>query len=132
MADLLDTRLYGLIGEEGFARLVESFYRRVEQDDVIGPMYRRSLEESGESMADAAGRLREFLVQRFGGPTRYSQARGHPRLRMRHAPFQIDQVAAGRWVTLMDAALEESEIRGEPAALLRRFFAEAAEFLINS
>ena len=132
MADLLDTRLYGIIGEEGFARLVEAFYRRVAHDDLIGPMYQRSLEASGESMADAAGRLREFLVQRFGGPSRYSEARGHPRLRMRHAGFEIDQVAASRWVTHMDAALDEAGIEGEAASLLRRFVADAATFLINS
>lgn len=132
MADLLDTRVYGLIGEEGFARLVAAFYRRVERDDLIGPMYRLSLEANGETMADAAERLREFLVQRFGGPSRYSQARGHPRLRMRHAAFPIDGAAAARWVSLMDASLDEAGIEGEPAGLLRAFFADAAAFLINS
>lgn len=131
MTDLLDTRVYEILGEEGFARLVDAFYRRVEQDELVGPMYRSSLEPSGETLADAAGRLREFLVQRFGGPARYSEARGHPRLRMRHAEFAIDQVAASRWVALMDDALDEVGIDGEPATLLRQFFAEVARFLIN-
>lgn len=132
MQDLLDTRVYGLIGEDGFVRLVDAFYRRVEQDDLLGPMYRASLENSGETMADAAGRLREFLIQRFGGPARYSAARGHPRLRMRHAGFQIDQVAAQRWVALMESSLLEAGIEGEAATLMRSFFADAAAFLVNS
>lgn len=132
MQDLLDTRVYGLIGEEGFARLVDAFYRRVEQDDLLGPMYRESLKGSGETMEDAAGRLRDFLVQRFGGPARYSEARGHPRLRMRHAGFAIDQVAAQRWVALMESSLQEAGIQGEASALLRSFFGDAAAFLVNS
>ena len=83
-------------------------------------------------MEDAAGRLRDFLVQRFGGPARYSEARGHPRLRMRHAGFAIDQVAAQRWVALMESSLQEAGIQGEASALLRSFFGDAAAFLVNS
>lgn len=132
MHDLLDTHLYEALGEAGFARLVGAFYRRVAKDDLLGPMYEESLRASGDSMQDAEGRLRDFLVQRFGGPGRYSEARGHPRLRMRHAEFPIDQVIATRWVTLMDGAIDEAEITGEPASLLRRFFADAALFLVNS
>ncbi len=132
MPDLLDTRLYGQIGEDGFKRLVDAFYRRVTQDDLLGPMYRQSLEASGESMSDAAARLRDFLIQRFGGPARYSEVRGHPRLRMRHAGFPIDQVVADRWVTLMQGALDEVNLGPEASVTLRKFFAEAAEFLLNS
>ena len=73
--DLLDTQLYGLIGEDGFRRLVAAFYRRVPGDDILGPMYPES------DMAGAEERLRGFLIQRFGGPDDYSQRRGHPRLR---------------------------------------------------
>ena len=85
MADLLDTHVYSVIGEEGFRRLVAAFYRRVATDDILSPMYPK------KDMAGAEERLRGFLIQRFGGPDHYSQRRGHPRLRMRHAPFKITQ-----------------------------------------
>src|SRR3954465_8318775 len=82
-----EDQIYATIGFEGFERLVGGFYRRVRQDDVLSPPY-----PPGELDA-AEQRLREFLIQRFGGPTHYSQARGHPRLRMRHAPFKVDLAA---------------------------------------
>src|SRR5437868_1161722 len=97
--DLLDTHVYARIGEEGFTRLVAGFYRRVAGDEILSAMYPK------EDLAGAERRLREFLIQRFGGPQTYSQQRGHPRLRMRHAPFAIDQRARDRWVSLMEAAL---------------------------
>ena len=123
--DLLDTDVYTLIGEDGFQRLVAAFYRRVPQDDVLGPMYPRN------DFPGAEQRLREFLVQRFGGPDRYSQRRGHPRLRMRHAPFHIDQRARDRWIELMEAALAETNLPEAATVPLRRFFHDAATFMIN-
>src|SRR5688500_7336511 len=101
LVDLLDTQVFPLIGEEGFARLVSAFYRRVPTDDVLAPMYPR------QDLAAAEQRLRDFLIQRFGGPEHYSQKRGHPRLRMRHFPFKIDRAARDRWITLMEQALDE-------------------------
>ncbi len=130
--DLLDTSLYTTLGEEGFARLVRAFYARVETDDILGPMYRESTARTGETMADAELRLRDFLIQRFGGPHRYSAARGHPRLRARHMPFVIDQAAADRWVALMDAAIEEAQIPAVAAGMLRPFFRQVADFMINA
>lgn len=130
--DLLDTSLYRVLGEEGFARLVRAFYARVETDDILGPMYRESTARTGETMTDAEARLREFLIQRFGGPQRYSAARGHPRLRARHMPFVIDQAGADRWVSLMDAAMAEAEIPAEAAATMRPFFRQVADFMINA
>jgi hemoglobin len=123
--DLLDTHVYGLIGDEGFTRLVAAFYRRVPADDVLGPMY------EGRDLADAEWRLREFLVGRFGGPGRYVEKRGHPRLRMRHVPFAITRAARDRWVSLMSAALDEVRLPPEAEAPLRRFFEDAATFMIN-
>src|SRR5687767_5262113 len=79
--------VYGRIGEEGFARLVAAFYGRIPDDDVLGPMYPK------DDPAGARERLTLFLIQRFGGPGTYSQRRGHPRLRMRHAPFEVDRRA---------------------------------------
>ncbi|MBX3356862.1 MAG: globin [Phycisphaeraceae bacterium] len=126
MTDLLDTRVYAIVGEDGFARLVAAFYRRVALDDLLGPMYPR------HDMAGAELRLREFLIGRFGGPQRYVERRGHPRLRARHAPFHIDQAARDRWVSLMEQAIDESALPPDAAAPLRRFFHEAATFMINA
>lgn len=123
--DLLDTKIYGIIGEEGFTQLVRAFYRRVPQDDILGPLYPK------HDMAGAEARLRSFLVMRFGGPAHYMEQRGHPRLRMRHAGFPVNRRARDRWVSLMNQALEETTLPAEAAAVLRRFFDDAATFLIN-
>lgn len=72
--------VYPVLGEEGFVRLVAAFYRQVPADELLGPMY------PPNELAAAEQRLRDFLVYRFGGPQRYIEERGHPRLRMRHAP----------------------------------------------
>jgi hemoglobin len=125
MVNLLDTQVYGIIGEEGFARLVGGFYRRVASDDILSAMYPK------EDLAGAEMRLREFLIQRFGGPDQYSQRRGHPRLRMRHAPFVIDQRGRDRWVELMESALEEAKLDERVILPLRKFFHESATFMIN-
>src|SRR5437868_15125490 len=102
--DLLDTRVYSIISEEGFTRLIAAFHRRVATDEILRPLYPEP------DLAGAEQRLREFLVQRFGGPMRYSERRGHPRLRMRHAPFTIDQRGRDRWIELMEQALAEAEL----------------------
>lgn len=125
MADLLDTHVYSVIGDEGFRRLVAAFYRRVATDDILGPLY------PPKDMAGAEMRLRAFLIQRFGGPDHYSQQRGHPRLRMRHAGFRIDRAGRDRWVELMEAALVEAELPPEAHPPLRQFFRDAATFMIN-
>jgi len=114
-----------LIGEEGFARLVAAFYRRVPTDDVLAPMYPK------HDLAGAEQRLREFLIQRFGGPDHYSQRRGHPRLRMRHIPFKIDRPARDRWIELMEQSLAEVQLPDAAVAPLRKFFHDAATFMIN-
>ena len=123
--DLLDTQVYGIIGEEGFARLVAAFYRRVPQDDILGALYPKG------DLAGAEERLRLFLIMRFGGPQHYLRQRGHPRLRMRHAPFKVNQQARDRWIMLMEQALQETQLPATPAAMLRRFFHDSATFLIN-
>ncbi len=118
-------QVYARIGEEGFARLVRAFYAQVPGDDILGPMY------PAEDMAGAEARLRDFLVGRFGGPPRYMEQRGHPRLRMRHMPFAIDAAGRNRWVALMDRALVEAEIPEDAAAVLTPFFHHMASFMIN-
>jgi hemoglobin len=117
--------VFAAVGEQGFHRLVSAFYRRVPGDDILGPMYPEG------NLADAEQRLRDFLVGRFGGPQRYIEQRGHPRLRMRHLPFAITADARNRWVQLMDLALDEASLPPEPTAILREFFAEVATMMIN-
>ena len=120
-----DQDVYGLVGEDGFARLVAAFYRRVPQDDILGPMYPK------HDLHGAEQRLKEFLIFRFGGPPRYLEQRGHPRLRMRHAPFVIDQKARDRWMQLMTAALDETQLPAPADAVLREFLGSFATFMMN-
>src|SRR4029434_11249175 len=108
--------IYGQIGEEGFRRLVAAFYKQVPADDILGAMY------PADDLPGAEERLKDFLVGRFGGPPRYIEQRGHPRLRMRHLPFTIDRPARDRWMTLMERALDEARLPAEATALLREFF----------
>jgi hemoglobin len=122
---LTETEVYAAIGEAGFTRLVAAFYRQVPKDDILAPMY------PAEDLEGAEQRLRDFLIYRFGGPPRYIEERGHPRLRMRHMPFAITQAARDRWVRLMDQALEEAVISPEAANVLRGFFGEMATFMMN-
>ena len=122
---MTDDQLFASIGEEGFARLVRAFYAQVPSDPILGPMY------PAPDLAGAEQRLRDFLIGRFGGPPRYIEQRGHPRLRLRHAPFAIDAAARNRWVQLMDRALEEAQLPPDAAALLREFFHGTATFMIN-
>jgi hemoglobin len=117
--------VYPAIGDEGFQRLVRAFYAQVPGDDVLGPMY------PPHDLAGAEQRLRDFLIGRFGGPPRYIEQRGHPRLRMRHAPFAIDAAARNRWVQLMDRALDESRLPEDVTSMLREFFHSTATFMIN-
>jgi len=117
--------VYGAIGEEGFTRLIHAFYAQVPGDPILGPMYPQ------DDLAGAEERLRDFPIGRFGGPQRYIERRGHPRLRMRHMPFAIDEAARNRWVRLMDRALEEARFPDEVTTLLREFFHGVATFMIN-
>lgn len=118
-------QVYDRIGEEGFARLVRAFYAQVPTDDILGPMYPQDDLEGAET------RLRDFLIGRFGGPPRYIEQRGHPRLRMRHAPFPIDRVARDRWLTLMGRAFDEVKLPPPAETLLREFFIGVATMMMN-
>lgn len=121
----MDQDIYARIGEDGFERLVSSFYRQVPGDDILGPMY------PPDDMAGAEQRLRDFLVGRFGGPQRYIEQRGHPRLRARHFPFAIDAAARQRWLDLMDRALYETALPPDVDAQLRDFFDAVATMMVN-
>jgi hemoglobin len=117
--------VYAAIGEDGFERLIAAFYRQIPNDDVLGPMYRRG------DLAGAEQRLRDFVIFRFGGSQRYIEQRGHPRLRMRHAPFDVTPAARDRWMQLMENALAETEMPAEAKRILRAFFESAATAMIN-
>jgi hemoglobin len=123
--NLTEDQIYARIGEQGFERLIRAFFAQVPEDDVLGAMYPK------DDLAGAEVRLRDFLVGRFGGPSRYIEQRGHPRLRMRHMPFHIDRGARDRWVTLMDRALEHASLPADVTAALRAFFHDTATFMIN-
>lgn len=120
-----DYEVYPIIGEEGFRRLIAAFYRQVPTDDILGPMY------PPDDFAGAEERLRDFLVGRFGGPQRYVEQRGHPRLRARHMPFPINSAARDRWLTLMGRALDEAALPPEVTELLRGFFRAVAQTMVN-
>jgi hemoglobin len=120
-----ESDVYAVVGEAGFSSLVRAFYAQVPGDDILGAMYPQG------DLAGAEERLRDFLVFRFGGPARYAERRGHPRLRARHAPFRIDRAARDRWVTLMERALDHAALAPEADALLRAFFRDTAMFLVN-
>lgn len=126
MSEVSEAEVYSIIGEEGFTRLVSAFYRRVPDDPVLGSMYPR------HDFVGAEARLRGFLIQRFGGPDDYSQKRGHPRLRMRHAPFRVDAVAREHWLALMEQALAEVKLPEGVAAVLWSYFQSTATFMINA
>ena len=124
--------VYQQIGDDGFDRLTTAFYQRVTTDDILGPMYAQAMIREGESDHEPARiRLRDFLIQRFGGPPRYSEARGHPRLRMRHMPFAIDEAARDRWLELMDESLREAEIKDPAKSVMQAVFAHIADFMRN-
>jgi hemoglobin len=120
-----ETEIYSIIGEEGFARLVNAFYRQVPHDEILGAMY------PPDDRAAAEQRLRDFLIYRFGGPQQYIEERGHPRLRARHLPFRIDQAARDRWMQLMDNAFAEAALPLEAEQFLRAFFDQMSTFMIN-
>ena len=117
--------VYPAIGEEGFGRLVAAFYRQVPHDGVLAPLY-----PAGD-LEGAERRLRDFLIFRFGGPPTYVEQRGHPRLRIRHAPFAIGTAARDHWLELMNRALEEAMLPEQAQQILRTFFASTATFLMN-
>jgi hemoglobin len=122
----VEENIFAVVGEVGFAGLVAEFYRRVKTDALLGPLYPPNDFENAEQ------RLRDFLIQRFGGPGKYSAERGHPRLRMRHAPFPVDLAARNRWVELMEQALADAAFAPEIDSTLRKYFHDTATFMINA
>jgi hemoglobin len=117
--------LFDDLGEPCLRQMVAAFYRRVKEDEVIGPLYPQT------DWAGAEKRLADFLIFRFGGPATYIEERGHPRLRMRHLPFSIGVAERDRWLELMGAAMQETGISQPQAEVLGAFFAQVADFMRN-
>lgn len=109
-----------------FERLVDEFYRGVEADEVLAPLYPEAPDFTG-----AHRRLTLFLAQYWGGPTTYSEERGHPRLRMRHFPFPVGPRQRDRWLLHMTAAVEATTPEGPVRQALLDYFATAAEHMLN-
>ncbi len=113
-------------GEAFFVQLVDAFYAVVETDETLRPMY-------PDDLTDARRHLTLFLIQYWGGPRTYQDERGHPRLRMRHAPFRVTKTARDAWLSAMGAALEKmrEQLSDEQFTELSSYFAMAANQLRN-
>ena len=121
-----DTTVYELVGgEPAFHALVEDFYAAVERDPVLRPQYPADLEPGKRHLA-------QFLAQYFGGGPIYSQRHGHPRLRMRHAPFAVTPDAALRWARLMASAVGRQDWPEAAAREVLEYVARATPMMINT
>ena len=128
MADgSLDLRtVYDVVGGmSAFEALVDRFYEGVVADEVLRPMYVE------EDLTGAKRRLALFLAQYWGGPTTYLEERGHPRLRMRHAAYPIDESMRDRWLSHMNAALDAVSTAADVVGEMRDYFVRAANHLRN-
>jgi len=112
-------------GEETFTRLVSRFYAEVESDPLLRPVY------PSRDLGPAAEHLRLFLIQYWGGPGTYSERRGHPRLRMRHARFAIGEAERDAWLGHMRSALDELALDPAHDEELWRYLVMAAHSLVN-
>jgi len=125
IATMNEELIYATLGESGFTKLTQAFYKRVREDDLIGPMY------PDDDWAGAEERLRDFLLFRFGADQRYLEKRGHPRLRGRHMPFKIGIAERDRWIEIMGAAANEVVADAGIRASIMEFFSQVADFLRN-
>ncbi|MBO2445766.1 globin [Actinomadura barringtoniae] len=113
-------------GEETFNRLVHRFYQGVAEDPLLRPLYPE------EDLGPAEERLRLFLIQYWGGPNTYSAQRGHPRLRMRHAPFVIGEAERDAWLHHMREAVDELELPEQLETMLWNYLTMAAQSMVNA
>ncbi len=123
--DRADTFFEAVGGSATFGRLVDAFYAGVAHDPALRALYPE------DDLGPAAERLRLFLIQYWGGPTTYSQQRGHPRLRMRHAPFTIGLAARDAWLTHMRAALDTLDLESAQEQTLWQYLMTAADAMSN-
>jgi hemoglobin len=111
-------------GQPFFDALVDRFYERVAGDPVLRPLYPADLAPGKRALA-------LFLGQYWGGPPTYSAEKGHPRLRMRHAPFRIDGEAQGAWLRAMQATVDEADIPETVREMLDEYFVMASRAMVN-
>ncbi len=112
------------IGQDNLKQLIAFFYEEVKENEILRPMYHGDMEA-------AERRLFLFMVQYLGGPATYSERRGHPRLRMRHMVFPIDEKAKEEWLNCMHKAMDKIEIDPESKQYLWNYFVQTANFLKN-
>ena len=123
---MLNRSVYDLAGgEKTFKLLGERFYARVVQDPVLRALYPE------EDLSGATERLTLFLAQYWGGPSTYSERRGHPRLRLRHQPFAIGQVERDAWLREMTIAVESLGLAAAVSKALLDYFETASTAMIN-
>lgn len=126
----LEQPLYERVDPEFFTRLVDRFYAGVMDDPVLAPLY------DIDDLDGARERLRLFLTQFWGGPQTYSEQRGHPRLRMRHAPYVIGEAQREAWFRIMaiavGAEVEAGHLSEEDEAAMLGYFAHSATFMMNA
>lgn len=125
MAETQTTFYEAVGGEPTFRAIVDRFYDGIAEDPVLGPLY------PPDDLDGARERLTLFLIQYWGGPTTYSDQRGHPRLRMRHAPFAIGTTERDAWLTRMRAAIDEVGLAPEHDEMLWGYLVFAAESMRN-
>ena len=125
-ADEAVTLYEAIGGEETFRRLVDTFYAGVASDPVLRAIYPE------DDLGPAAERLRMFLIQYWGGPSAYSQQRGHPRLRMRHAPFKIGPIERDAWLRCIRIAVDEENLAEPYRGQLWAYLEMAAHSMMNS
>jgi hemoglobin len=113
-------------GKTFFINLVTDFYDGVKNDPILRPMYPE------KDFEGAIERLSLFLMQYWGGPTTYSETRGHPRLRMRHMPFAIDFKARDAWLTHMQNALKKQNLNSELETKIWNYLLMAANSMVNT
>lgn len=129
MSSASSTSFYDAVGgEQTFRRLVSRFYRGVAADPVLRPLYPEDDLHSGA----AEDRLRLFLTQYWGGPRTYSEQRGHPRLRMRHASWRIGQRERDAWLRHMREAVDELNLPEPERDALWQYLESAAHSLVNA
>jgi hemoglobin len=113
-------------GAPVFEKIVARFYEEVRADEVLRPLYPE------EDLGPAEVRLRMFLEQYWGGPRTYSDQRGHPRLRMRHAPFRVGPIERDAWLRCMRIAVDEAGLDDAHRAQLWQYLQYAAASMVNS
>ncbi len=125
--DAPNQSVFDIVGSDFFVRLVDVFYDGVQNDQVLIPLY-----PEGEDTVGARHRLALFLIQYWGGPTTYSDERGHPRLRQRHFPFAIGERERDHWLMHMQGAIDAMPTSDSVRTRLSEYMSNAAQHLVNT